>query len=585
MAQQLEDEVARRVFAEQQTAKVLNSSSINIDFSLSPGPTRFEDVQPEVCPEHASWRAAMDEEMRSMDRFGVFRRVPRSAAKGRQILGCGWVYKRKVNKFGEVVRYRGRLVARGCSQRPFDSFDPTHTYSPVCHKDTLRLFLSVCAAENLQVRKCDVTATFLQADLEETIFMRMPPGYACTIDGEEAVMELKRAVYGLKQASAAFYTAMDSHLKSKGFVPTLGDPCLYRRVNSDGSVILACCYVDDVLFGVADSAAADRFLADLRERFEIAEGEGAAADFVLGMAIKQNLAKGLVHLSMELAITKLAVSLLSPEELVKSASVDTPMHASGLRKQTVRTVPVEEFDYLSVVGSLLHIANCVRCDIAHAVGVLARHAMFPGQSHVRAAKRVLMYLYNTRALGIFYRRDSPHRNVPLMYEGAKHPLDNGRNLLQVFADSDYAADDTRRSTMGIIVFLNGGPISWTSTLGKTVATSTCEAEVNAAVLAAKDALHIQRLMFDLSLAPADRPVTIEEDNAACIAQATSGLRHVRTAKHYEVRLRFLQQLVVDKHVTFNYCPTKSQFADFMTKPLEPVPFVRFRDAILGPYTD
>ena len=338
-------------------------------------------------------------------------------------------------------------------------------------------------------------------------------------------------------------------------------------------------------YGVADSATADRFLADLRERFEIAEGEGAAADFVLGMAIKQNLAKGLVHLSMELAITKLAVSLLSPEELVKSASVDTPMHASGLRKQTVRTVPVEEFDYLSVVGSLLHIANCVRCDIAHAVGVLARHAMFPGQSHVRAAKRVLMYLYNTRALGIFYRRDSPHRNVPLMYEGAKHPLDNGRNLLQVFADSDYAADDTRRSTMGIIVFLNGGPISWTSTLGKTVATSTCEAEVNAAVLAAKDALHIQRLMFDLSLAPADRPVTIEEDNAACIAQATSGLRHVRTAKHYEVRLRFLQQLVVDKHVTFNYCPTKSQFADFMTKPLEPVPFVRFRDAILGPYTD
>ena len=92
-------------------------------------------------------------------------------------------------------------------------------------------------------------------------------------------------------------------------------------------------------------------------------------------------------------------------------------------------------------------------------------------------------------------------------------------------------------------------------------------------------------MFDLSLAPADRPVAIEEDNAACIAQATSGLRHVRTAKHYEVRLRFLQQLVVDKHVTFNYCPTESQFADFMTKPLEPVPFVRFRDAILGPYTD
>ncbi len=59
-------------------------------------------------------------------------------------------------------------------------------------------------------------------------------------DGEDAIMELKRAVYGLKQASASFYTAMDLHLKSKGFVPTLGDPCLYRRVTSNGSVIIAC---------------------------------------------------------------------------------------------------------------------------------------------------------------------------------------------------------------------------------------------------------------------------------------------------------------------------------------------------------
>ena len=40
----------------------------------------------------------------------------------------------------------------------------------------------------------------------------------------------------------------------------------------------------------------------------------------------------------------------------------------------------------------------------------------------------------------------PGGNVPVMYEGATHPLDNGKNLLQAFADSDYAADETRRST-------------------------------------------------------------------------------------------------------------------------------------------
>ena len=82
------------------------------------------------------------------------------------------------------------------------------------------------------------------------------------------------------------------------------------------------------------------------------------------------------------------------------------------------------------------------------------------------------------------------QNVSLMFEGAKHPLDTGLNRLQTFVDSDYAAIETRRSTMDGMVMLNGSPISWFSVLGKTVATSTCEADVNAAVVAAKDAVHI-----------------------------------------------------------------------------------------------
>ena len=94
--------------------------------------------------------------------------------------------------------------------------------------------------------------------------------------------------------------------------------------------------------------------------------------------------------------------------------------------------------------------------------------MYPGKAHVRACKRVLackrvvQYLFNTRALGITYRRPRADvkKHVPLMYKGAKHPLDDGTNKLQVFADSDYAADHNRRSTHGSVTMMNGGPISW-----------------------------------------------------------------------------------------------------------------------------
>ena len=54
-------------------------------------------------------------------------------------------------------------------------------------------------------------------------------------------------------------------------------------------------------------------------------------------------------------------------------------------------------------------------------------------------------------------------------------------------------------------------------------------------MAAKDAIHIGRLMFDLGLKDEESSIQIAEDNSAAIAQAASGIRAVRKAKHYEVR--------------------------------------------------
>jgi len=114
-------------WAEHQMTKVFNYTSLKTDFSLAPEPTRFEEVQPEVCAEHERWKNAMDDEITSMVKFGAYRRVLKSDTNGRQLLGCRWVYKRKVGKDGAVTRYRARLVAQGYLQRPYDSFIPEET--------------------------------------------------------------------------------------------------------------------------------------------------------------------------------------------------------------------------------------------------------------------------------------------------------------------------------------------------------------------------------------------------------------------------------------------------------------------------
>ena len=74
-------------------------------------------------------------------------------------------------------------------------------------------------------------------------------------------------------------------------------------------------------------------------------------------------------------------------------------------------------------------------------------------------------MYNTRKLGIQYskRRKQEEKDVPVIYGQGRHPADNGKNHMTIFADSDYADCDSRRSTQGIVIMMNGGPIAWTQT--------------------------------------------------------------------------------------------------------------------------
>lgn len=64
--------------------------------------------------ERNQWVAAMQEELDSLaeNRTWEITELP----PGRKAIGCRWIYKRKTNEHGEIVRYKARLVAQGFSQ-------------------------------------------------------------------------------------------------------------------------------------------------------------------------------------------------------------------------------------------------------------------------------------------------------------------------------------------------------------------------------------------------------------------------------------------------------------------------------------
>jgi hypothetical protein len=132
-------------------------------------------------------------------------------------------------------------------------------------------------------------------------------------------------------------------------------------------------------------------------------------------------------------------------------------------------VSKEECNYLGIVGSLLHLMNCTRPDIAQAVQTLCKYGSRPGPDHVSSLKGVLRYLLVTQRLGITYTSSDSY--------------------IQGWCDADYAGDiKSRKSTTGYVFTCNHGAVSWSSKLQPTVAQSTTEAEFMAAGAACKDAL-------------------------------------------------------------------------------------------------
>ena len=100
----------------------------------------------------------------------------------------------------------------------------------------------VSMTEKLKIYQADLKAAFLQAPLDEKIFVKAPPGYDSVDPNtrEQIVWELSKSVYGLKQSSACFWSAMDEHLRANGFESMLGGPSLFRKKFPGGKVIFGC---------------------------------------------------------------------------------------------------------------------------------------------------------------------------------------------------------------------------------------------------------------------------------------------------------------------------------------------------------
>ncbi|KAJ0389261.1 hypothetical protein P43SY_010839 [Pythium insidiosum] len=200
-----------------------------------------------------------------------------------------------------------------------------------------------------------------------------------------------------------------------------------------------------------------------------------------------------------------------------------------------------------------------RPDIAYAVSFLSRFAEQPREVHWNAAIRIVRYLKGTVDLGITYKG-------------------NGESVtLAAWSDSDWASDaNTRRSTTGLMLTMNGGPVVFKSKLQRTVALSTAEAEYVSISMCTQEVLWARTLLEELGHAQT-QPTKINTDNKSAIAIAKN-VGYSARAKHVDIRYHFVRVHIAAGAVDLQYVPSASQLADFLTKPIEGKTFQRLVSA-------
>ncbi|GJX32812.1 retrovirus-related pol polyprotein from transposon TNT 1-94 [Tanacetum coccineum] len=230
------------------------------------------------------WFQAMQDEIHEFDRLQVWELVPQLNCV--MIIALKWIYKVKLDEYGDVLKNKARLVAKGYRQEKGIDFE--ESFAPVACIEAIRIFIANAASKNMTIYRMDVKTTFLNGEWKEEVY----------------------------QAPRAWYDTLSRFLLDNKFSKGAIDPTLFTQ-KTGKHILLIQIYVDDIIFASTDLKACDIFSNETSSKFQMSMM--GQMSFFLGLQVSQNPRGIFINQS------KFALEILMKFGMDSCDPVDTPM--------------------------------------------------------------------------------------------------------------------------------------------------------------------------------------------------------------------------------------------------------------------
>ncbi|RVW25301.1 Retrovirus-related Pol polyprotein from transposon RE1 [Vitis vinifera] len=259
----------------------------------------------------SEWKKAVQDEIDALEKNGTWTII--DLPVGRPV-GCKWIFTIKYKADGSVERFKARLVARGFTQSY--GIDYQETFAPIAKLNTIRILLSLAVNQDWCLQQLDIKNAFLNGDLEEEVYMEIPPAWFDRFT--KAVLKL-----GYKQGQA--------------------DHTLFVKKSHAGKMAILIIYVDDIILSGNDMEELQNLKKYLSEEFEVKDLGNLK--YFLGMEVARSR-KGIV-----VSQRKYILDLLKETGMLGCKPIDTPMDSQkklGIEKEST---PVDRGRYQCLSGA------------------------------------------------------------------------------------------------------------------------------------------------------------------------------------------------------------------------------------------